>query len=123
MAICSLFLYEALQAFQDASAQKRQAAQDLAQVVTRTAQQGIHGITLGSLEEVPCQASIRFHVPNHRLHRIAALELLLDGYGNPSLGARNPYLESIQGDAMTAIAPIHVRFPEYRAGQPLGLRQ
>lgn len=67
--------------------------------------------------------SIRFPVPNHQLYRIAALELLLDGYGNPSPGARTPYLESIQGDAMTAIAPVHVRFPEYHAGQPLGLRQ
>lgn len=77
MAVCSLFLYEALEAFQDTSAQKRHPAQNLAQVVTRTAQQGIHGVTLGVFEEVSSQPSIRFHVPNHRLYRIATLELLL----------------------------------------------
>ena len=104
-------------------AQKRQPAQDLAQVVTRTAQQGIHGITLGSLEEIPSQASICFHVPNHRLYRIAALELLLDGDRDATFSASNPYLEPAQGDAMTPIAPIHVRFLGRHTGNSLCLLQ
>jgi len=44
-------------------------------------------ITLDILEEVSPYASICFHGLNHRLHRITALELLLDGCGDTPFGA------------------------------------
>jgi hypothetical protein len=70
MAVFIFFLFKALQAFQDMGGQKRQPAQNFAQVVSGATQQGVHGITLGSFEEVSSQAPICFHVPNYRLHRI-----------------------------------------------------
>ena len=105
------------------SERKRQLAQNLAQVVACPAQQGIHGITLGALEEVSPQPSIRFHVSNHRLHGITTLELFSDGHRHTPLGPSDPHLESILDNTVAPVAPIHVCFLKHYSSQPLYLFQ
>lgn len=92
MAVYIVFLHEGLQ---DLDTQKRQAAQDLSQVMTCAAQQGIHGVTLGTFEEVSCQPPVGFQVADDRFYGITPLELLFDGSCNPSFGTCNPHLQSL----------------------------
>lgn len=65
---------------------------NLAQVIARTSQKHVDCILHLALQEVLPQKSVVFHMANHRILGVTALELFLDGCAYTTLSAGNPDL-------------------------------
>ena len=98
-----------------------QLPQNEPQVVAGTHQQRIHRIARSTFQIVAVQASVFFHVTEHRLNRIAAFEQSLQARGDATFLSRD--VDRRRRLMMAAIPTVNTAFLRTLPGQASDLIQ
>ena len=70
--------------------------QDLAQVVSGSAKDGIHGIAYGTFEEVATEATVSLHMSDHRFNGITSLKPFFNQVGHASFGSGYSHRQALR---------------------------